>query len=76
VELARIRLASFAESGRLAAADPVELEFWTSVKDADDPAMLEAYLEKYPDGEFRRLAEIRLAEATKTAQPVQEREPS
>jgi class 3 adenylate cyclase len=65
VDLARIRLAGFAESGRMAAADPVELEFWTSVKDADDRAMLEAYLEKYPDGEFRRLAEIRLAEATK-----------
>ena len=29
VELARIRLAGFAESGRIAAADPVELEFWT-----------------------------------------------
>ena len=76
VELARIRLAGFAESGRIAAADPVELEFWTSVKDADDRAMLEAYLEKYPDGEFRRLAEIRLAEVTKAREPVQEREPS
>jgi class 3 adenylate cyclase len=38
----------------------IELTFWNSVKDSDDPAMLEAYLEKYPDGEFKSLAEIML----------------
>jgi adenylate cyclase len=40
----------------------VELTFWNSVKDSDNPAMLHAYLDKYPDGEFRMLAEIRLQE--------------
>ena len=39
----------------------VELTFWNSVKDSDDLAMLEAYLEKYPEGEFRSLAEIHIA---------------
>jgi adenylate cyclase len=39
----------------------IELTFWNSVKDSDDPAMLEAYLEKYPNGEFKALAEIQLA---------------
>lgn len=39
----------------------IELTFWNSVKDSNDPAMLEAYLEKYPEGEFRALAEIQLA---------------
>jgi class 3 adenylate cyclase len=39
----------------------IELAFWDSVKDSDDPAMFEAYLEKYPEGEFRQLAEIQLA---------------
>lgn len=40
----------------------IELAFWDTVKDSDDPAMHEAYIEKYPDGEFRRLAEIRIAQ--------------
>ena len=40
----------------------VELEFWNSIKDTEVPANFEAYLEKYPDGEFRSLAEIRLAD--------------
>ena len=39
----------------------IELTFWNSVKDSNDPAMLEAYLEKYPEGEFKALAEIQLA---------------
>ncbi len=47
-----------------ASLDPVdvdiELTFWNSVKDSDDLQMFEAYLEKYPDGEFRSLAEIRI----------------
>ena len=40
----------------------VELEFWNSIKETEVPANFEAYLEKYPDGEFRSLAEIRLAD--------------
>jgi class 3 adenylate cyclase len=39
----------------------IELTFWNSVKDSQDPAMFEAYLEKYPEGEFKALAEIQLA---------------
>jgi hypothetical protein len=30
------------------------------VRTSDDPAMLSAYLEKYPQGEFRSLAAIML----------------
>jgi hypothetical protein len=37
----------------------VVLAFWDTVKDSDDPAMFLAYLAKYPEGEFRSLAEIR-----------------
>jgi len=40
----------------------VELAFWDSVKDSDNPAMFRAYLEKYPEGEFQPIAEIRLNE--------------
>jgi adenylate cyclase len=42
----------------------VELAFWESVQDSDNPAMIRAYLDKYPQGEFRKLAEIRLKELT------------
>jgi class 3 adenylate cyclase len=45
-------------------SDPVELNielaFWNSVKDSQDPMMFEAYLKKYPTGEFKALAEIQL----------------
>ena len=40
----------------------VELAFWETVRGSDNPAMLRAYLEKYPDGEFGSLAEILLKE--------------
>ena len=40
----------------------VELTFWESVRDSDNPEMYEAYLEKYPDGEFVPLAKVRLEE--------------
>jgi adenylate cyclase len=39
----------------------VELAFWDTVQDSKDAAMLRAYLEKYPDGKFRSLADIILA---------------
>jgi adenylate cyclase len=38
----------------------IELAFWNSIKDSDDPTTFEAYLQKYPEGEFRHLAEIRI----------------
>lgn len=45
--------------------DPAEVEievtFWNTVKDSGDAEMFEAYLDKYPQGEFRKLAEIILA---------------
>jgi hypothetical protein len=40
----------------------VELAFWDTVKDSDNPAMYEAYLEKYPAGAFAALAKVRLSE--------------
>ena len=65
VDLARTRLEEFASAAR-AARDPqdreVELAFWESVRESDNPDLLRAYLEKYPDGEFKPVAEIRLRE--------------
>ncbi len=43
----------------------LELVFWQSIQDSDDPAMFQAYLEQYPDGAFARIARIKLDAATK-----------
>ncbi len=40
----------------------IELSFWESVRASDSPALIQAYLEKYPDGEFSVLARIRVDE--------------
>ena len=40
----------------------VELAFWESVRESDNPASIKAYLQKYPKGEFSPLAEIRIGE--------------
>ena len=57
--LAKSRLAS--PFGKSPSADhTVELEFWNSIKDTDVRENFEAYLKKYPEGEFKSLAEIRL----------------
>lgn len=40
----------------------VEITFWESVKDTDNPAMFDAYLTKYPDGNFALIAQARLEE--------------
>jgi hypothetical protein len=72
VTLARTRLAEFASNGG-GMRDPqdreVELSFWESVRESDNPASLQAYLDKYPDGEFKTLAEIRLGELAAPPRP-------
>jgi hypothetical protein len=47
-----------AEAGSV--GDAVELAFWESVSDTDDPRLLSAYLDKYQQGEFAPIALIRL----------------
>jgi adenylate cyclase len=42
----------------------IELTYWDTVKDSDNPEMFQAYLDKYPDGEFARLAEAKIAECS------------
>ena len=73
VALAEARLAG--SSSPSPSADPtVELEFWNSIKDTEVRANFEAYLEKYPDGEFRSLAEIRLKALERAARtPIRNR---
>ncbi len=62
--LARDRIAAL--SAPAPAAMPadvaIELAFWDSVKDSDNPALYDAYLEQYPQGSFVALARARLKE--------------
>jgi carboxyl-terminal processing protease len=38
----------------------VEMTYWNSIKDSNDPAVFEAYVAKYPNGNYVDLADIRL----------------
>ena len=65
--LARDRLSrsdnTVAEAGQapsMPVADAMELAFWEGVRDTEDPQLLAAYLEKYPEGEFMLIAQARL----------------
>ena len=61
--------ASAAPAARVAPAAPVnaaadhqvEIAFWDSIKDSKNAAELEAYLQKYPEGDFAAIARGRLA---------------
>jgi class 3 adenylate cyclase len=65
VALARARLDEL-NAAATPVRDPkdreIELAYWDSVRELNNPESLLAYLDKYPDGEFRALAEIRLKE--------------
>ena len=38
----------------------IELEFWRLVKDSNEPDLLQAYLDEYPNGKFTPLAKIKI----------------
>jgi uncharacterized caspase-like protein len=40
----------------------IELEFWNTVKESGSPMSYQAYLDRYPSGEFAPLAKIKIAE--------------
>jgi class 3 adenylate cyclase len=82
--LARARLAELIESAG-AVRDPaereIELAFWESVRELGNAESMQAYLDKYPAGEFVALAEIRLKELAEPADgpapgPVTARRPA
>jgi hypothetical protein len=45
----------------------LEITFWNSVKDSKSPAVVEAYLERYPDGTFSGLARVLVAQLKRAA---------
>jgi class 3 adenylate cyclase len=65
--LARNRLEAILKTGETATpesheaeADRVELAFWESMSESDDPRLFQAYLDKYPEGSFAVIAAARL----------------
>lgn len=48
----------------------LELSFWETIKNSNDPEDFKAYLEKYPNGHFVSLARRRVANATASASPT------
>ena len=67
--LARARLSQPIDEAPLAQPEPasakpneeaIELAFWESIDDRDDPRLFAAYLEKYPEGAFAVIARARL----------------
>ena len=73
VALARVRLEAIKQDA-VSMRDPhdreIELSFWESVRASDNPALIQAYLEKYPNGEFSALAQILISELTPREPPV------
>ena len=60
--LARARLIGLTTGNSVGTADEVKLEitYWESVKESEDTGIIRSYLEKYPDGHFKELAEARM----------------
>jgi len=53
--------ATASKSGVNPGGDPAELAFFNSVKDSNDPAEFQAYLDQYPSGAFAKLAQTKIA---------------
>lgn len=58
----------------LAASSPdttaqLDLEYWRSVKDSDNPSLISSYLARFPGGVYRQLAEARLKQLGQEAAP-------
>ncbi|MEI6535728.1 MAG: caspase family protein [Verrucomicrobiaceae bacterium] len=45
----------------------LDLEYWKSVKDSDDPSLLNSYIDKFPAGVYLALAEARLRQLAEKA---------
>jgi len=76
VALAQVRLEAIKQDA-VSMRDPhdreIELSFWESVRESDNAKLIQAYLEKYPNGEFSALAQIRIGELTPDSHHVIER---
>src|SRR5581483_3982943 len=55
----------------MTAVDPaaIELSFWDSIKNSNNPDDFKAYLDKYPDGQFASLAKLRAQPSRSVSSP-------
>ena len=62
-----------AVSEKTVSVDPkaIELEFWQSIKDSDDPFMYQAHLDLFPDGTFSSLAKQKLKQIAAAEQAAE-----
>ena len=49
-----------------------EIAFWNSVKNSNDRALIQSYLDKYPNGAFTTVAQIMIERAGEARQPAQQ----
>jgi len=54
-------------SGPAVSQAAVELEFWSSIKNSNDPEDFKEYLARYPNGQFASIAQRRVANAPQLA---------
>lgn len=47
----------------------LDLEYWKSIRDSDDPTLLRSYISKFPQGVYRELAEARLKSTEQSVNP-------
>src|SRR5262249_14178451 len=52
-------------SGQNAGEPAIEIAFWNTVKDTSDPAILQTYLDRYPNGAFAGLARVMMDKLAK-----------
>lgn len=52
-------------------AQQMELTYWNSIKDTDDPDAFESYVERYPQGTFTTLARLKLGRLRTPPPPPQ-----
>jgi len=76
--LPRTKVAKAAEPVEAANEQPVsfdpkaiELEFWQSIKDSNDPVMYQAHLDQFPDGTFSSLAKQKLKQIAAAEQAAE-----
>ena len=60
IELKRLNQGSTSTTAKTAPDSAIELEFWKSIKNSNDPDMFQAYLDEYPNGKFAPLAKIKI----------------
>jgi uncharacterized protein YraI len=71
--LAKLRVQKLREASKpepkpeVSQVTAAEAAFWNSGKDMDDPDMIRLYIQQYPNGQFRPLAEARIAQIQEAA---------